>query len=175
MRKYLLALLFAVLVAFPAFAQEGDDIIDPVALTAEPTTEAVATVEAGGVVINVEAPDTPAPATQDDGLKIVAAIGWIGFLLVVMALGYALLLLMRELRKSAAAGDQAAKNLLGFITATQNMLPVDEVLKMVDGLDKRAKETPVPGEIDDTIVATIRATVYEILGKELPDAPSEAG
>jgi hypothetical protein len=66
MKKHILTLLLAlfisVLLAAPAIAQSGDDVIDPVALTAEPTTEPVATTEAGGdVVINVDAPE-PAPA-----------------------------------------------------------------------------------------------------------------
>lgn len=166
-KRILFVLLLALLLTLPALAQ--DATVEPVA-TQDTVATAEATEVAGGVVINVEAGENTTTTTTDDGVKVVAAIGWIGFLLVLAAFAYVLLLLMRELRKSAAAGDAQAKNLLAFVNSTMNMLPVDEVLKMVDGLDKRAKATPTPGEIDNAVVQTIRATVYEILGRELPGA-----
>lgn len=191
----LLALLFALFVSLTAFAQDADtDTPTPevaatqeatALATVEPTAEATpevvtATPQATPIVIIItQAPDVPpvdpAPEPTPDAGTAFATIGWVLFLLTLSALGFVLVTWIRELRKSAAAGDQNSKNLLAFANAARDMLPVDVLLTMVDRLDARAKATPTPGEIDDKVSDQIRAIVYEILGRELPVDPTTPG
>lgn len=113
-------------------------------------------------------PPVEPPPPVDNGGSAFAIVGWVLALLSISALVFVLVTWVRELRKSAAAGDQNSKNLLGFVTAAQNMLPVDQFLMLIDGLNKRAKATPTPGEVDDRAMEQIRAMIYEILNRELP-------
>lgn len=160
----------------PAATQEA-------VITAEPTSEATpevvtATPQATPIVIIITQPsDVPPvePPPVTDGGNTFAVVGWVLFLLTLSALAFVVVTWIRELRKSAAAGDVNSQNLLKFVNATQNMLPVDVFLGMIDSLDKRAKTTPTPGEIDDKVMAQLRAYVYEALGKELPVDPTAPG
>lgn len=166
----------------PAATQEatafGTDEPTP-AQTAEATPEVVtATPQATPIVIIITQPsDVPPvePPPVTDGGNTFAVVGWVLFLLTLSALAFVVVTWIRELRKSAAAGDVNSQNLLKFVNATQNMLPVDVFLGMIDSLDKRAKTTPTPGEIDDKVMAQLRAYVYEALGKELPVDPTAPG
>lgn len=188
----LLAILIMLLFTVPALAQDDSTAVPtedvPAAtLEAAPTEEAVATQEIV-VIVTITPAESPTPTLTptpemtavagtggDDGgtgetseSSPFANLGWVLFLFTASALAFVLVTWMRELRKSAAAGDQNSKNLLAFVTATQSMLPVDAFVALIDNLDKRAKATNVPGEIDDKIAAQIRAAVYEALGRELP-------
>jgi hypothetical protein len=192
MKKTLLALLFLLLLTLPVFGQDDTPSpTDEVAVTSEPTeglpvatvtesdfitptepatatpNEVTSTPENTPIVIIVTPPPVEPPAEPTGGSAF-ANVGWVAFLFTLSALAFVVVTWIRELRKSAAAGDQNSKNLLTFVTATQNMLPVDQFLALIDQVEKRAKATPIPGEIDDKIAAQIKAAVYEALGRELP-------
>lgn len=193
-----LFLLFALLLLFAssALAQDASSTEEPAATLevvpsqeVEPTSEPTQEV----IIIVTQTPEnsptptlTPTPemtatavagtgnggdgstGETETGSSVFANVGWVAFLFTLSALAFVLVTWIRELRKSAADGDQNSKNLLTFVTATQNMLPVDGFLALLDQVEKRAKATPIPGEIDDKIAAQVKAAVYEALGRELP-------
>lgn len=150
------------------------DFITPTPAASETPNEVTSTPQATPIVIIVTPPvDTPPPA--ETGTNTFGTIGWVIALLALSALAFVIVTWMRELRKQAASGDEHAKTLLTFVNAARDMLPVDQLLKLVDGLDARAKAMPTPGEVDDKVSAQIRAYVYEALGKELPAEPTTPG
>lgn len=149
-----------------ATVTESDFVTPTDAATATPN-EVTSTPENTPIVVIITPPPNE-PPTEPTGGSTFANLGWILFLFTGSALAFVVVTWIRELRKSAAAGDQNSKNLLTFVTATQNMLPVDGFLQLIDQVEKRAKATPIPGEIDDKIAAQIKAAVYEALGRDLP-------
>jgi hypothetical protein len=81
--KLVILLLALLLVIAPAAAQNDDLTIEPVATEAA-TVEA--TQEAGGIVINVDAPATPAPATTENStIMIVLALMNVGQMGIILA------------------------------------------------------------------------------------------
>lgn len=149
MKKWLLLALIALfaLSTLPALAQSGDDIIEPVALTAEPTAEA------GGVIVNVEAPEPEPSADPAIALKWwqvlaglatafgaggIIGIAGVGTVAMRVKNDRATMTAIEELAKSVPA--DVAKSMLALARSGKAIAEVTE--EVFDGVPVGSKPAP---------------------------------